>query len=69
MLDIIRIYAIVGLETMFQGGERMSEKEKTIIERISQMPDAVKEKFLNMAEGAAIALESVKEEKHDGKSD
>ena len=47
----------------------MSEKEKNLIERISQMPDTVKEKFLNMAEGAAIALESVKEEKHGTKSD
>ena len=47
----------------------MSDKEKNLIERISQMPDTVKEKFLNMAEGAAIALESVREDKDDKKSD
>lgn len=40
----------------------MSEKEKILVEKISKMPDSVKEKFLNMAEGAAIALESVKED-------
>ena len=47
----------------------MSEKEKILVERISQMPDAVKEKFLNMAEGAAIALDSIsKEERDEGKN-
>lgn len=45
----------------------MSEKEKAIVEKISKMPDAVKEKFLTMAEGAAIALESVKEDESDKK--
>ena len=43
----------------------MSEKEKKLVERIAQMPDAVKDKFLNMAEGAAIALETVREEHGD----
>ena len=45
----------------------MSEKEKALVERISKMPDDVKDKFLAMAEGAAIALES-KENKDAGKN-
>lgn len=45
----------------------MSEKERKLVERIAKMPDAVKEKFLNMAEGAAIALESVRGDKDDKK--
>lgn len=47
----------------------MSEKEKKIIEKVAKLPDAVKEKFLVMAEGAAIALEALKEEsdEHDEK--
>ena len=43
----------------------MSEKEKALVEKIAQMPDSVKEKFLTMAEGAAMALESVKEKKNE----
>lgn len=39
----------------------MSDKDKALVEKISKMPDSVKDKFLTMAEGAAIALESVKE--------
>ena len=46
----------------------MSEKEKALVEKIANMPDALKDKFLNMAEGAAIALESVKENTNDKES-
>lgn len=43
----------------------MSEKEKKIVEKISQLPEEVREKFLTMAEGAALALEATRKEDDD----
>ena len=40
----------------------MSEKEKALVEQISKMPDVLKEKFILMAEGAALALEKDKKD-------
>lgn len=36
----------------------MTDKEKELLTKIAEFPDAVKDKFLSMAEGAAIALEA-----------
>lgn len=39
----------------------MSEKEKEIIAKIASLPEEVRERFLTMAEGAAIAAEEMRE--------
>lgn len=44
----------------------MTDNKKKIIEAVANMPEAVREKFLVMAEGAAIALDAVREEENDG---
>lgn len=44
------------------GGENVSEKEKALVEQISKMPADLKEKFILMAEGAALALEKDKKD-------
>lgn len=38
----------------------MSEKEKTLVEQLSELPPEVQDKFLLMAQGAAIGLECAK---------
>lgn len=47
----------------------MSEKEKElcgkIAEKVNALPPEVKEKFLTMAEGAALAVEEMREETDD----
>lgn len=35
----------------------MSEKEKTLVEQIAELPADVQDKFLLMAQGAAVAVE------------
>lgn len=39
----------------------MSDKEKTLVEQIGKLPDAVQDRFLDMANGALMALD-IKEE-------
>lgn len=50
-------------------GKGMSEKEKElcakIAEKVKDLPAEVKEKFLTMAEGAALAVEELREEEDD----
>lgn len=50
-------------------GKGMSEKEKElcvkIAEKVKSLPAEVKEKFLTMAEGAALAVEELREEDDD----
>ncbi len=41
----------------------MSEIERTIAEELAKVPVAVREKFLLMAQGAAVAVECAREEK------
>ncbi len=43
----------------------MSEKEKQVVEKIAALPEAVRERFLTMAEGAVIAVEELREEKEE----
>lgn len=43
----------------------MSEIEKTIAEELAKVPVAVREKFLLMAQGAAVAVECAREEKKE----
>ena len=43
----------------------MSEKEKQVVEKIAKLPEAVRERFLTMAEGAVIAVEELREEEKD----
>lgn len=47
----------------------MSDKEKTLVERVAEMPEAVKRTFLTMAEGAATALDALKEAAENGHAD
>lgn len=46
----------------------MSEKEKQVVEKIAALPEAVRERFLTMAEGAVIAVEELRD-KDDEKGD
>lgn len=46
----------------------MSEREKATLERLAQMPEPLREKFLTMAEGAALALDALKGET-DGRNE
>lgn len=39
----------------------MSEKEKEVVEKIAALPEAVRERFLTMAEGAVMAVEEMRE--------
>lgn len=47
----------------------MSDTEKTLAEKLAELPAAVQDKFLLMAQGAAVAAETLKEreKKSDGK--
>lgn len=45
----------------------MSEEEKQVVEKIAALPEPLKERFLTMAEGAALALDALKET--DGRKD
>lgn len=47
----------------------MSDKEKGLVERVAEMPESVKRTFLAMAEGAATALDALKEEEEHGRTD
>lgn len=40
----------------------MSEKEKQVVEKIAALPEAVRDRFLTMAEGAVIAVEQMREQ-------
>lgn len=49
----------------------MSANEKTLLERIAELPKEVQDRFLLMAQGAAVAVECSKakkaeEEREDG---
>ena len=44
----------------------MSEIEKTIAEELAKVPVAVREKFLLMAQGAAVAVECAREAAETG---
>lgn len=46
----------------------MSEHEKQVAEKIAALPAPLKERFLTMAEGAVLALETLKET-HDDRVD
>ena len=41
----------------------MSEKEKALVEKIAAMPDRLKEKFLDKADGALMAMDAMKDAK------
>ena len=43
----------------------MSQKEKEILKNISALPGPLQDKFLNMAQGAAMAMDTLAEEKGD----
>lgn len=46
----------------------MSEQEKRVVEKLAQMPAPLRERFVAMAEGAALALDELKGET-DGRDD
>ena len=39
----------------------MSEKERSLVEQLAELPEAVQDKFLLMAQGAAVAVECARE--------
>ena len=41
----------------------MSDKERSLAEQLAELPAAVQDKFLLMAQGAAVAVECAREEK------
>ena len=47
----------------------MSEIEKTIAEELAKVPVAVREKFLLMAQGAAVAVECAREAENEKKGE
>lgn len=40
----------------------MQDKEKTMVEQIKGLPPELQDKFVDMATGAALALETLKKE-------
>ncbi len=44
----------------------MSEKEKTMCEKIANLPLALQEKILDKVDGAAMALELLRDEREKG---
>lgn len=40
----------------------MSEKEKDLVQKIAAMPDRLKEKFLDKADGALMAMDALKDQ-------
>ncbi len=47
----------------------MSEKEKSLVEKIAAMPDRLKEKFLDKADGALMAMDAMKEQPEKKEAD
>lgn len=48
----------------------MSELEKDLMDRVAKMPPELKQRFLDKAEGAAMALDAMqKEEKEDSNAE
>ena len=39
----------------------MSDKEKSLVDQIAELPAEVQDRFLLMAQGAAVALDSIRE--------
>ena len=39
----------------------MSDKEKTLVDQLAELPADVQDRFLLMAQGAAVALDSIRE--------
>ena len=40
----------------------MSDKEKDLVQKIAAMPDRLKEKFLDKADGALMAMDALKDQ-------
>lgn len=47
----------------------MSDREKTLAGKLAELPPAVQDKFLLMAQGAAVAVECAKEEAEKKEAD
>ena len=47
----------------------MSDKEKTLVDQIAELPAEVQDRFLLMAQGAAVALDSIRESQTRPKED
>lgn len=45
----------------------MSEKEKTILEKMAQLPPELQDKFLDKIDGAIMALDMLGKDGKDGK--
>ena len=45
----------------------MSEREKNLVDKIAKLPDALQDKFLNMAQGATLALDVLQSQEADTK--
>ena len=43
----------------------MSEKEKTILSKMARLPEQLQDKFLDRLEGAAMAIDMMKEVDHE----
>ena len=44
----------------------MSDKEKSLVDQLAKLPPKVQDKFLLMAQGAAVAVECGKREEEEG---
>ena len=47
----------------------MSEKEKALVEKIAALPDPLKQRILDQASGAAMALDMAREQKEQEPED
>ena len=43
----------------------MSEKDKTILSKMAKLPEPLQDKFLDRLEGAAMAIDMMKEVDHE----
>jgi hypothetical protein len=51
------------------GGDTVSELEKDLMERVAKMPPELKQRFLDKAEGAAMALDTMQKENESTSDD
>lgn len=47
----------------------MSEKEKAILSKMAKLPEPLQDKFLDRLEGAAMAIDMMKEVEHEPRKD
>ena len=47
----------------------MSDTEKSLVKQLAELPEKIQDRFLLMAQGAAVAVECAREEREEDKED